>query len=438
MKRYLRKILVLCALAAVICLLGGCQFTASVDELLTLPQLSLEYEGLSQQIDNLLTQGYEYASPTSGRNIQSVQMVDLNGDGSEEAIAFFRRSTDEKPLKIVVFSTEEGNYNQLCTLESSGTEVESVTYQDLTGDDTKEMIIGWKMGADGQTVAVYDVHEKPAALMRSNYVRFTVQTLDGDNSADLVVLRSNEEGNSVAELYSYDNGSMEVRSSCALSSTMADLNRGSIAVGKLNEKTTALYITGVNDQTMAVTDILACEKGILTNIVENRGTGMSDVVYPYHQLMPQDIDGDGAIEIPIYQQDVSAAETDGIVSWQRYHADGRATWVLDTCHCLSAGWYLTLEADWHDRVTMSADDTGTSGSRVAIYVDGDIVAALYTISGENQESWAVRGNRFVLKRQTAVTYAGEVFSDSEVYDMNESNLRKNFNLIMDTWTTVDN
>ena len=62
-----------------------------------LPKLAGEYESLESQIDALLTNGAEYAAPTSGSNLQSVQMIDLDGDGSEEAVAFFRRASDKKP-----------------------------------------------------------------------------------------------------------------------------------------------------------------------------------------------------------------------------------------------------------------------------------------------------------------------------------------------------
>ena len=77
-------------------------------------------------LEALITQGYEYASPTGGRNIQSVQMADLDGDGQQEALAFFRMSSDEKPLKIFVFKIEGGSYARYCTIESSGTAIDSV------------------------------------------------------------------------------------------------------------------------------------------------------------------------------------------------------------------------------------------------------------------------------------------------------------------------
>lgn len=48
-----------------------------------------------------------------------------------------------------------------------------------------------------------------------------------------------------------------------------------------------------------MTDILVWqESGGLTNIAQDRTTGLTAAVYPYMQLKPQDIDGDGSVEIP--------------------------------------------------------------------------------------------------------------------------------------------
>ena len=84
---------VMLLLLAALCL-GGCGYDASVEELFALPRMAEGYTDLAQQLDGLLNQGYEYASPTGGRNIQSVQMADLDNDGRQEALAFMRRGSD--------------------------------------------------------------------------------------------------------------------------------------------------------------------------------------------------------------------------------------------------------------------------------------------------------------------------------------------------------
>ena len=194
MRIFWKKVWLLGGALALIWLLSGCSFTASAESLFTLPQLPIEYTDLSGQIQDLIADGYEYASPTGGRNIQSVQMVDLDGDGDEEAVAFFRRSTDEKPLKIFIFRSNEDSYEKLCTVESSGTAIDSVNYNDLNGDGKLELIVGWRISSDVQTVAVYAVDAQPATLLQSGYIRYSIEELDGDGIPSLLLFRADGEG----------------------------------------------------------------------------------------------------------------------------------------------------------------------------------------------------------------------------------------------------
>ena len=181
-KRAVKKCILLLAGLALAAVLSGCTvFDSSVEQLFTLPRMAPEYTGLSQQLDSLIAQGYEYASPSGGRNIQSVQMVDLEDDGRQEALVFLRRSADEKPLKIMVYRLDgNDSYRLLCTIESSGTAVDSVYYQDLNGDGRRELIVGWRISADVQTLAAYSIEPEPVALMSCGYSRFSIQDLNGD------------------------------------------------------------------------------------------------------------------------------------------------------------------------------------------------------------------------------------------------------------------
>ena len=149
-------------LAAVMSLtLTGCMFRSSVEDLFTLPRVSAEYEGLSQELDDLQKQGYELVGPSTGQNIQPVQMVDLDNDGLSEALVFMRLQDDEKPLKIFVFRPEDDTYHRLCVIESSGTAIDSVQYEDLTGNGRLEIIVGWRVSMDLQALAVYSLEPWP-------------------------------------------------------------------------------------------------------------------------------------------------------------------------------------------------------------------------------------------------------------------------------------
>lgn len=430
--RHLKRPALLGLLLLACLLLAGCRMDSTVEELFTLPRLPTEYTTLSRQLDQLLSEGYEYMAPTSGRNIQSLQMVDIDGDGRDEALAFFRLSNGEKPLKIYVFHPREDSYELASIIESSGTAIDSIYYEDLTGDGRKELIVGWKISSDVQTVTVYDMRPGPVQLMQSNYTRLSFQELNGDGIPSLLLLRTNSDNQPVAGFCSWQEGSLSVSHRCTLSSTMAELNQGSVVTGKLDQDTPAVFITGINSQGIAVTDILVWQEDAgLVNAALDRSTGLSTATAPYRQLTPQDINGDGITELPRPDSSVSdTKQADGMVFWEQYRPDGLAT-VERTYHCLSDGWYFILPEDWTGEVTALASDAGIGETQVTLSVQGEKALSICALTGENRERRALRGNRVVLKRRTGTIYAAETLS--EIYSLDEEALRHNFNLIVHSW-----
>ena len=99
MRLRMKRMLLAVLAAAMSLVLSGC-FVKTVDELYTLPKHSDEYNRLEQAIDQVMSsQNASYAAPVSGMNQQSVQLADLDGDGTEEVVAFLK-TTGDKPLKL--------------------------------------------------------------------------------------------------------------------------------------------------------------------------------------------------------------------------------------------------------------------------------------------------------------------------------------------------
>ena len=428
--------------------LSGCMMTASVEDLYALPKLPVEYQALDAQLNAILASGAETTSPTSGANLQSVQMEDLDGDGVQEAVAFLRHNHDERPLKIYIFRALEESYEQAAVIEGSGTSIHTIRYLDMNGDGVKEILVSWRAGAQVQAMAVYSLGKlKPVMLMSTAYARYETLDLNGDDFQELVVLRGEESetGGSVADYYEWDGAGLVLRSSARLSVTVGELQW--MQPGTLENGERAVFVTGrvagVEETSRAVTDILVCREGELSNIMLSQSTGVSAQIARFLNIQPADIDGDGVTEIPMPAALLAAqGEEKWKIYWLSVAADGTADQHAITYHNLTDSWYLIIPESWDGRFTVEQKNTNTSEHSTTFYkLSGGKVSeelfTIYTLVGENRETQAIRGGKAILRRQPNAVYAVEYAPGYENwrYKIDPTDLVAKFNAITTQWIT---
>ena len=450
MHKILRK-LTLVGMIFLASMLSGCtipKLTLNSEDLYSLPTLPAKYTELNTQLNEILESGAEYAAPTSGANIQSVQLVDLDGDGREEAVAFFRNAAEDKPLKIYIFTATEDSYQKTELIEGSGTGIYSIAYTDLDGDGRMELLVGWKATTELQVLEVYALRPGGAALLvRSDYVKYTAMDLDQDQRQELVVLHADEGGDGVADYYSWqEDGSLASQSSARLSVTMAELNQqGRVTQGKLQEEVPALFVTGVTDASRAVTDILSVRNGELTNVVLSDLTGVSGEIAPFCSLYPSDINNDGLTEVPSPIQVSSMMETGAAyqrVDWYAYNAGGQSSLALHTYHDVEDRWYLRLPEEWLNHIWVGRATMPDEAAVTFYILDGEAMEPflrITAITGSSRENRAVRGGRFLLSRQSEVIYTAELLdaNDTWQYGVTADEVREAFSLITSEWSAGD-
>ena len=453
-RRIMSGLLALCIALSVLPL-SACtapKLTLDPEELYALPELPERYTALNKQLSAIQESGAEYAAPVSGSNIQPVQMVDLDGDGREEALAFFRQSDGEKPLKIYVFTDNGDSYAQTAVIEGSGLAVYSIAYSDMNGDGRMEIIVGWRVSMELQALAVYALEPDGAReLMRTNYVKYAVADLNSDGTQEMTVFRADQDGVGAADCYVWKNGTLALGSTIRVSMTMAELSQqGKVTVGTLRSGEPALFVTGVADSARAITDVLLLRNSELSNSVLSLTTGVSRESSRFRSLYPMDINGDGITEIPrTVPLSPGEQETDVSqrVDWISYDAAGTASRVLSTYHAMEDGWYLQLPEGWAESILVGRSDS-TDETSVTFYMESDAeddqgYAALLRItalSGSNRERLAVRTGRFILGRNDGVIYVGELLKGNEEWDhsVTEDEVRNAFSLIAKEWSAGDN
>ena len=436
----LRKILagILC-LGLVLTTLNGC-FRITADDLYSLPQPSREYLKLQERLTAHLASGAQYSPPLSGPNRQSVQLKDLDGDGLNEAIAFFRTAGD-KPLRITVMKQSGDAYKTVCVIEGDGTAIERIRYADLDGDGVSELIVGWQMSAALLHMAIYAIKGgQPVLLAGDDYTELTVGDFDSDGRPDAVTLRLSSSGfPGLVDMFS-------LRSDGEVGVTTARLSRGLESIthllkGTLSDGAPALFVEGTCGGGSVVTDILAWRAAGLSNISANLSSGVSEDTLRSYQVYCADIDGDTVTEVPIPRQ-LQGSQTDTkyyVIDWYKYSRFGTKSRASTTYHDFSDGWYLILPEDWKNTVTVRRQDT-VAGERTIIFSFLSVSGSppfdflkIHTLSGDNKNDRAKLPGRFTLLEHGDTIYSAEILAEIASITVNKTQITSSFRPLYTDW-----
>ena len=268
----MKKLVSLSLLLGLLLTLCGCALSAPAD-LYSLPEPSEEYLQLQELIDQEIAAGNEYAAPTEGNYKQSVQLVDVDGDGLEEALAFFRGS-DQVP-RICIYRNDGKDYALALTITGEGGAVEQVDYADLDAGPGMELIVAWQLTGDVRLLRVYSLVDYSGAILLAEDNReFTLADLDGDGRQEILALRYDESNNGILSRHVFGAGGDVDTASASLSRGLLSPSR--LRTTTLSDGAPALYVEGtLTDSTTTVTDIFALEeqfsKTVLHMLISTQG-----------------------------------------------------------------------------------------------------------------------------------------------------------------------
>lgn len=253
------------ALVLALMLLSGCAMR-TLDDLYQVPKRSDVFDNLQSAIDKSMA-GLEYCAPLNGENLQTVQTMDLDGDGVLEYL-LYARGTEEMPMHILIFVLKDGQYVLSDTIQSHGTAFDLVEYSQMDDRPGVEIIVGCQISQDVvRSVGVYSLRDgKAVPLLSTNYTSFVCCDLVDNERSELMVLRPGEtdEDYGVAELYGFGDEALVQLDQINLSGAAERLKH--MVPVELPDGVKALHVyTAVEGGSVAV-DILAVVNGKLTNL----------------------------------------------------------------------------------------------------------------------------------------------------------------------------
>lgn len=417
MKRFLIVFFGLCLL------LTGCS-GMNIRELYCLPEAPEDHYDLQAALGEDISQGLQYLAPAAGSRRQPVQLTDLDGDGVDEAVAFFR-STSDGAVKTYIYQNQEGSYQRSAVIDCAGTAVGSVDYLDLDNSGDLELLISCQLSetvTQALQICRY-VGGEAATLATVSCNRYRVSDLEEDGMGELICFSDNGAEGCGVGLYGFSDGQVELKKELKLRGSYS----GILGVDEvvLEDEEKALAIASALGDSQLVYDVITLREGAYTLI--STDALVSDMK-SVGALYPMDMDQDGRTEFPQLRELPSYGEgttRQSVAVWQSLDSRGESFDKVTTYHNSTQGWYLLLPETWTDEITVKETSTATPVSSVEETVfyrldpqgkAGEEILRVYTLKGTVRQSYPEEHGLTVLYSDTDMVCAVEIPEGAEEWD----------------------
>ncbi len=430
----MKKITILIVFVALF--LTGC-YSSAGDELLKVPKLPSDYIALQKQIDIEISDGKVQVAPESGSNRNTVQLVDIDGDGEEEAIAFFRENAISGNFEIVIYEQNDDEYEEVGRIYGEGSSIDFVHYPRFSVTGGGGIIVSWKIGDSlqkGMTAVTYEDDDLQIVL-DTNYLHTFNYDINGNGTEDIFLINS-KETNLVLEMYEISGKELILVDSAPLSKEAGSVSRVTTGVMVSGGRSIAIDSTH-REKTGLTSDFIAYENKKLINVTESEQNIDLFNTYRETNSYSTKLFNDNVIYIPTVtamKGTVAQGSTVSFVTrWHLFDNYNPTENNLYTYHNNSDGWFLFLDEELKDYVTVTRENLNDAkiikigaeispGNRVELF-------EIYTISKDNfNENYFSEGYISLAATQTNV-YIAKNLNPNHRLGYTSTEIMENFKLI---------
>jgi len=342
------------------CLCGCDLFTIDIAELLSPPALSDDLKQISKAIADSAEGDYKLQYPQSGEYRSAVVQKDIDGNGTNEAFAFYSITDGEVvTMNINVVSNNKEGWKSAGKQAIIASGVHRVDFCDLDEDGISEILVGWQIyGTSEMQLAVYSFKDDTLSQrMLTKYTHFVTCNLDDNKTTEILIidLDTNKSQNT-ASLYGLSDTGVVLVGRCALDSKVQSF--GHPVVSELSSGKKAVYIDSVKG-IGAITEVLFYEKGKLLNPLYDELSAETSLTLRSVSFATKDFNDDGVLEIPV-QLDVPSvsksevAEKLYLTNWCSFNGEILTTQVTSMINVLD-GYYYNLPANLVGNIAILKD-----------------------------------------------------------------------------------
>lgn len=345
-------------------MLAGCSFGSNIDNLMTPPKLSVEQEQIYAALTGAAGTSISLKYPKSGKYLSAFIVEDIDGDGGNEAIVFYEKTSlavEENTLRINILDRSGGKWRSVCDTPAEGAEIEKVIISKLGTNERINLIIGSSLinrSEKNAAIYTYDYDEGTIEKTFSEACSFIdVTDLDKDGQNEFLLLAGSATGSpAVAEAYKLDDKGKYHKYSRELSGSFTEFD--SLSYGNISGDRRGLYIDAVSGTGFIQTDIVYMDKTGLVKVFETPEDSLSTVRPAGCPSF--DIDGDGFLEIPVQimspgYENVPEGEQMKLTRWMRVDENNGLVQKYLSYYSVNDGYIFVFPEKWQGNVTVGKD-----------------------------------------------------------------------------------
>lgn len=431
-----RKLWLAAVLAAVLCTLSGCASIGTDIAAQLRPPKAMGEQGAAEEAlgayiaDTLNRDDYTLKYPRSGEYRSAFLMVDVDGDGVKEAIAFYDAENDKSHVNLLRQSGDTWHsVNDLAVLSA---DIHRVTFGDMDGDGVQELMVCWDMFSDRTyQLTVYALNgNRITERFSTACAAMTVADLTADGKDDCLLLHSDAQA-VTASLWSMSAGAVEEIGRCTVDSYVQRMN--TLQAVSVGEDRQGVVLDCEKSGDIAVTQLLYWDNDRLIAPLYSETDGANLQTARPSDTPSGDFDEDGQWEwpqcSPLPGHETGNAHTSTCRLTRFYSWDMQQQEVIEKFACVfnaADRYYLLVDELFSEQFTTLYSDSDrtlwvqTQSSKEG---NGDAVFAIRTRKAGDAPPVEVDGYTFTTLVQSGnVTY--QVWYDADnPYAINNETLR---------------
>lgn len=170
---------------------SACGDMKTPSDLLQAPSQGSSDGNLTGIVRSFLPPNAHLTVPAQSESGSAIQLQDLDQDGQDELLAFYKTDKTDYEINTLVLSQQDGKWSKLASLTGVGSELHYVSFADVTADGAADLLLGYG-GGEGLTreLAVYSLKGGTLTeLIKQPYDQLIVGDLTGEGTQDIAVLQ---------------------------------------------------------------------------------------------------------------------------------------------------------------------------------------------------------------------------------------------------------